>query len=75
MKENPFKEYGFKTSYTDFVCSQIKSLDIGDSVQAELGGKEPEDFRATMRYAAKKMSRKFATKTAKDGALWVKRIS
>jgi hypothetical protein len=49
---------------------------VGDSLKVDLLGKSASDFRMTLGYLSdKNRVGKFRTKKAKDGSLWIKRIS
>jgi hypothetical protein len=66
----------FDGYYSDAVFSQVAEIMVGDSLKVELLGKSASDFRMTLRYLSdKNRVGKFRTKKAKDGSLWIKRIS
>lgn len=75
---NPFlKNEVSQNYYADFVFSQVKNTEIGQSLQVDLGGKSTPDFRMTLRYVCDRKLNgfRFKTKVSSDGALWIKRVS
>ena len=73
-EENSGSDFG--GYYSDAVFNQVAEIMVGDSLKVELLGKSASDFRMTLGYLSdKKRVGKFRTKKAKDGSLWIKRIS
>lgn len=70
---NPFKYNTFNGNFTDIIRGQVFCLSVGDSIQADLNGRKVSEYRTTLIKVAE--GRKFKTKTAKDGSLWIMRIA
>lgn len=59
-------------SYKQFVLDQVKDLQKGQFIAADLGAKHARHFRATLSWLTVKqlVGRTYKTKTS-DGVLWV----
>ena len=73
MNNNPF-ENASAGNYVDFVRNQVASVNVGESIKADLGGKKLPSFRMTLRYVSEGTGFKFKTKSNSDGELWIKRV-
>lgn len=72
---NPF-DNDCETTYTDKIFRQIHPVATGMSIVLDISPKDVQTARTTIQYLCKKRfdGKKFKTKTAYDGRLWVKRI-
>ncbi len=71
-KENPFASYDPGINYTKFISDQVEDMGVGndEAIILDIGEKEIESARMTLRYIGRKTKFKFSTKTFK-GDLWV----
>jgi len=73
---NPFNTSS-KDYFSSHVKSDVESINLGDSKQVNLDGKSIPAYRMTLIYVCHKAfsgERKFKTKVASDGSLWVMRV-
>ncbi len=76
-EENPFtnqftNRFTNGYSYTDFIYKQVEGMQQGKegAIKIDIGGKDLESARMTLRYVASKYGGKYKTKCV-NGNLWV----
>tara|TARA_R110000796_G_scaffold112880_1_gene224571 strand:- start:61 stop:282 length:222 start_codon:yes stop_codon:yes gene_type:complete len=72
---NPFTLSGYVSNFTDKVRKQIKDVEVGQQIKADLHGATLAKFRMTLTHVTSGTSKKFLTKQDYDKNLWISRIS
>lgn len=73
--ENPFDGELGETTFCDLVRADLATLEVGDSVPANLHGRSKPRYRSMLTHAASDLLMQVRTKTNSNGVLWIKRVS
>jgi hypothetical protein len=74
---NPFSDTA-TGNFSKLVENDIGSLEVGESKQVDLRGKQVKDYRSALSHVCRYKffwRKRFLTKTSPDGSLWVKRVN